>query len=300
MLHSAELRKLEQNLSGEVVCVNKIPHGVDNAVYLIELSTGEGYILKHYPTRNIHNMHRAIANAKGLRAKGINTPRVSCGPIDLLDGCGLVFEYVKGVHLDLDSANEVEKLAQVMVAIKSLNTDNLKLQGPKDYNFNDLLAKCSEMDEIGIVRGILEQSLRQIDDEDSGMTVVHGDLSQSNIIVDEEGEVHILDLDHLRVDRPLDELSRALIFFGFSGGKLNMEKCQLLTTAYSKCAACQLDVNRVLSRTLQLLIYMLLETYYYTYVVKAVDPIAISESVYNQTYPRLKDKLFSLSIDLGL
>jgi len=187
----------------------------------------------------------------------------------------------------------LEKMIGLMSDFSGVDISQLDLDHHKEYNFAELFEKCKSIEDYDFLWQQYSKC-RDVQNKQYKIGLVHGDFSWSNFIYTLEDEMYILDNDHLRTDALIQDIARALIFFAFNDLEFSQEKANRVLELYTNMSNITFDIDEVLSWTRLLLIFMILETYYYTEVVRTVSKGELEKSSYNQGYKYLFYKLKNL------
>lgn len=214
--------------------------GVANEVYVVNSSTSDPHILKIFNRKTIEELERAESLLQLVREAGIRVPESIIPPTQVGSKVISVLSYVNGHHIDDSNLPEA---ARLMAKLHLVETAKSPLAPLKDYN--RLFESCKDWEyceELKEIFASLDLSYR----ESLPRGVIHGDFSYTNLLVDEENNLTLLDFDHLRNDILLTDLVRCHLFYGFNPeGKLKEDTVRSFVSAYNNIRplkATELDV----------------------------------------------------------
>lgn len=226
--------------SGRVESTILMPAGVANAVYVVYSSSSEPYILKIYGRKTVEELESSELLLEQIRDAGIRVPESIIPPTQVGSSVISVLSYINGHHIDDIHLPEAAKL---MAKIHCIETVETLLSPIQDYR--ELFESCKDWQYCEALKEIfasLDLSYR----ENLPRGIIHGDFSYTNLLVDSENHITLLDFDHLRNDILLTDLVRCQLFYAFdSEGNLKEETLRSFVLAYNKVRplkAVELDV----------------------------------------------------------
>ncbi len=271
--------------------LTRLKHGVDNSNYFIKLGKSK-FIVKFYSKFGFKKVLEINKAVKHLVDEGILAYKNILSfpflwPIS-------INKYIEGGHLEYGSisANNVSEIMQQVAKINSSDVNFVSDKIIEKSYLIGLIDKCKEFEHIKLV----EDCFNNIDFkylEKLSVGLVHGDISHTNILFENNRLMGILDFDHLSKTYLLTELVRIIAFFGFDeNDKLSANFIELIQKEYSKHRTLtKIDQNNLLNHLKVVIITMILETYFYVEVVKKVSTSVFLNSTYNHSYTRWYKKL---------
>lgn len=205
-----------------------ISAGVANEVYVVNSSTSDPHILKIFNRKTIQELERAESLLQLIREAGIRVPESIIPPTQIGSKVISVLSFVNGHHIDDSNLPEA---ARLMAKLHLVEATEAPLAPLKDYN--RLFESCKDWEYCGELKKIfssLDLSYRG----DLPRGLIHGDFSYTNLLVDEENNLTLLDFDHLRNDILLTDLARCHLFYGFNQeGQLKEDTVRSFVSAYN-------------------------------------------------------------------
>lgn len=251
--------------------------GVANEVYRVNSSKSKPYILKVFHRKTIEELDRAESLLQLVRMAGILVPDSIIPPIQLDSKVISVISYVNGSHIDDRHLSEVAKLMAKLHLIKIVEDDPIPL---KDYDL--LFERCKGWEYCEVLKEIFtELDLSYLDNLPRGL--IHGDFSYSNLLVDQDSQLTLLDFDHLRKDILLTDLVRCHLFYGFNQkGELKEEVIRNFVSTYNTIRPIKMEELDVFYTHMKLcFIQVALEMYYHMYVEKDLPLERVDGNPYN-------------------
>lgn len=202
--------------------------GVANEVYVVNSSTSNPHILKIFNRKTIEELERAESLLQLVREAGIRVPESIIPPTQIGSKVISVLSFVNGHHIDDSNLPEA---ARLMAKLHLVEATEVPLAPLKDYD--RLFERCKDWEyceELKKIFASLDLSYR----ESVPRGLIHGDFSYTNLLVDEEKNLTLLDFDHLRNDILLTDLSRCHLFYGFNQeAKLKEDTVRSFVSAYN-------------------------------------------------------------------
>ncbi|MCH9627679.1 MAG: Homoserine kinase [Chlamydiales bacterium] len=246
------------------------PYGLDNQVCLVK--TPYLRVEKRYTKKSLEEVLKITYFSEVYKKNGFPVP--SMIGLGIVDSKPLLsMEYKEGTHPFHPTTGQLEAIGRLMARFHSQEIDRALLPScvliqEIDYFFrvsssapflHDLKSSC--------VFDELEPSLSNVF---SGP--LHGDFSPTNLLMKGQNITALLDLDHTCYGAAIIDLARSFIFFCFDEkGKYNPQKQKALIKGYETVRKLSFEEKKLLNPLLNtLLIRMILETYYYTHVLKEV------------------------------
>lgn len=269
-------------------------HGGDNKIFFINKENAIIGIAKCYTKRTLEEVKRIYQFCEKL-SEVLPLPKTI--GVFVHDKKPVVLQsFLPGQHYVNYNSEQVSEIAQSMAKIHNIKLDisNLIID-PQEFNYFDLLKLCSDFPEHEFISKLYQSfNLQYLNNLPK--TIIHGDISCSNILFLDNKISGIIDLDHARYSYRLTDIARAQVFFSFDSDEtLNENKVKLFLNFYR-------DSNELLPEELTnfynhlqlLLIKMILETYYYVEVKKEVSPEIFKNSCFNQSWQLLLKKLHAI------
>jgi guanylate kinase/thiamine kinase-like enzyme len=196
---------------------------------VVNSSTSDPHILKIFNRKTIQELERAESLLQLVREAGIRVPESIIPPTQIGSKVISVLSYVNGHHIDDSNLPEAARLMAKLHLVEA--TEAPPLAPLKDYN--RLFESCKDWEYCGELRKIfasLDLSYRG----DLPRGLIHGDFSYTNLLVEEENNLTLLDFDHLRNDILLTDLARCHLFYGFNQeGQLKEDTVRSFVSAYN-------------------------------------------------------------------
>jgi Ser/Thr protein kinase RdoA (MazF antagonist)/guanylate kinase len=251
--------------------------GVANEVYLIDSLDSGPHILKVFNKKTIEELERAESLLQLVRNAGIRAPESLVPPTQVGSKVISVFSYVNGRHIDESHLPETAKL---MAKLHTVETLEAPLSPAKDYS--RLFKSCKDWkycEQLLDLFTSLDLSYR--DDLPRGL--IHGDFSYTNLLVDDENNLTLLDFDHLRNDLLLTDLVRCHLFYGFNEqGQLKEETVRSFTLAYNAIRPLKaIEKDAFYTHMKLCLIDAALEMYDHMYVQRDLPVYRVDGNPYN-------------------
>lgn len=207
----------------EVMNIERLPVGVANAVFKVKTSNAN-YIVKKY------NYKIDFRLAKKLYSKYTEFGVNSVEPINrkIIKHNGNIFNvyhYIKGKTLEKDV---VGNLKNIVIADRKTNLKNRILKKCNFY-YNQLLKIRSEDISKEIDYVIHEYELIKDEDILQERFVNHGDISKTNLIVNENG-INVIDFDETTIAPMLYDFAVVSIKFFMNKSKFNITMYEELET----------------------------------------------------------------------
>ena len=222
------------------LAISRIVHGLANEHYRVELSGGRVYFIKLYRTTRAELVSAEVNLVMALRGRGLATPAVLAtrdGALYTRHGGRLValFEFIEGSHPKQTPAT----LEQAGALLAQLHTCGLEMKLPAyvwspaelfgmaraaatpDRQARDFFRRAADLCST-IPFGALPRS------------VTHCDLFLDNLILGQDGVLHLIDFEEAAFDHCLLDIGRAFIGCCISGERVNLDLCRALLRGYSR------------------------------------------------------------------
>lgn len=286
------VQALENNLEKTAISLSSSKHGGDNKVFLVKQNDIVIAVAKCYTKRNINEVNSICALSEMIR-EHLPIPRIIS--ILVVNEIPVVIqEFLQGEHYESYSTQQMHEIALSMVKLHAIS-GNFELKSNEEFDYEYLFKLCSSFPDYEKVLSIYKSlNLDYIDE--IPLTLIHGDISRSNLLFLANQLTGIIDLDHTRFSYRLTDITRAQVFFSFdSNGNLNENQIQDFVTAYNnQSTLSKIELDYFYNHLKLLLIKMILETYYYVEILKAVPLEAFTNSSFNQSWQMLLNKLYSV------
>jgi homoserine kinase type II len=210
---------------------NAIPiqAGVANEVYVVNSSNCVPYVLKIFNRKTIEELQHAESLIDIVRKTGIRVPESIIKPTQVGEKVISVLSYVNGCHIDDSNLTDV---AELMANLHMIEVTKSSIEPFK--NLNCLFERCKDWPYCHELKQIfMSLDLSYIDKIPTGL--IHGDFSYTNLLVDKDKNLTLIDFDHLRNDILLTDLARCHLFYGFTkDGQLKEDTVLSFVKAYNK------------------------------------------------------------------
>lgn len=250
-------------IPGEIVSIEKIPHGLANEVYKVS-TTNNNYILKVY--NRLPNFNNSKILLDNCSNKNIYIPTII--KEEIIDGKTIhLYEFIEGEHKSLLNDFEIKKLVSIISNINVLSTnydfENTifnKLNKYVNYFNNN---KANKVDQ-NIIDNLLNNVTTTSDYND--LVMVHGDISPTNIIIN--NELYVLDFDEAVIAPISYELVSSLIKFCYKEGNFNIEQAHKIIKEF--CSLKHVDKNEFINAWYLYIVKVILEKLY-LYEIDEID-----------------------------
>ena len=185
-----------ENFNSEITNLKKIDGELTNSVYLIE-SKDKKYVIKIYKKHINKNTIKSFMDICYENNINIINP-IENKFMEVLNSTICIYEYVEGKHSKKLSNDQIDKLIDFIKIDKISNTKNENLMDKVDFYYESL----RNMETKKIRRELIDELLKkymklQNYNIFNEKQLVHGDMSPSNLIWQENGEFTLLDLDEV-------------------------------------------------------------------------------------------------------
>lgn len=206
---------VENKLFSEMEYFKEICDGGTSFNFYVKTSQA-GYLLKLIPQENIDGYRHLYSVLEELNF-------IKKLPIEKFENyCMIAMPYINGHKIGYaDCTTELlEKLKQDYAKIKfckvsSENIDSQQRIFDLAATISDLLDKENSLGMRLIKRCFWAKILPELVYLPPSQTTIHGDLTENNVIIDEDGEPHILDYGSLRYGYEIEDI--AYLFLQLSG-----------------------------------------------------------------------------------
>ena len=201
--------------------------GVANEVYIVTDSS-KTCVLKIFNRKTLDELENSEALLQLVRNAGINVPQSLIPPSKVESKVISVLAFVKGEHIN---ESHLPDTAKLMAKLHLIESPQKAIIGSKDYY--KLFDSCKDWKYCEELKKVFESlDLSYMNLLPRGL--IHGDFSYTNLIVDQNGILTLLDFDHLRQDILLTDLVRCHLFYGFDKeGSLKEGTIQAFVSAYN-------------------------------------------------------------------
>ena len=268
-------------------------HGGDNKVFLVESEGDVIAVVKGYTKRTINEVNRIYEYSQLLETQ-MPVPH-TIDKFLFQDHTPFVLQqFLPGQHVEKLNDKQLQEAAVCMGKIHGVKSDQWILNA-QEFDYAKLIDQCCSFPEFNwileLYKSIDVQYLNDIP-----MSLIHGDISGSNLLFLGDFLSGVIDLDHIRYSYRLTDIARAQVFFSFDqDGCLEEQRIRSFINFYQKSNKCsQKEFENFYSHLKLLLIKMVLETYYYVEVKKEVSPEIFKQSVFNQSWQLLLKKLHAI------
>ena len=238
--------------------------GVANEVYLVPSSASEPHVLKIFNRKSLNDLQRSELLLQRVRSSGINVPNTIIPPLEIGSKIISVSSYINGRHIDDTHLSEAAKLMANLHRIKIDETTVFPLK-----NYTSLFDRCKSWNYCEILKAIFSSlDLSYLDSIPQGL--IHGDFSYTNLLVDKNNNLSLIDFDHLRNDVLLTDLVRCHLFYGFDQeGRLKETAIRTFVSAYNHIRPLtSIELNTFYTHLKLCLIDVALEMYDHMYIKK--------------------------------
>jgi homoserine kinase type II len=239
-----------------------MPAGVANEVYVVNSSNCVPYVLKIFNRKTIEELQHAESLVDIIRKTGIRVPESIVKPTQVGEKVISVLSYVNGCHIDESNLTDV---AELMANLHMIEVTKSSV-GPLK-NFNCLFERCKDWQYCHELQQIfMSLDLSYIDKIPTGL--IHGDFSYTNLLVDKDKNLTLIDFDHLRNDILLTDLARCHLFYGFTkDGQLKEDTVLSFVKNYNKIRPLKSsELDAFYTHMKLCLIDVALEMYYHMYI----------------------------------
>ncbi len=238
--------------------------GVANEVYLVDSETSGLHILKIFHRKTAEQLAESESLLELVRKAGINVPDSIIPPTQVGSKTISVLSYVHGHHIEDKDLTDV---AQLMGKLHCIEMSEKLLPPIKDYT--ELFERCKEWEYCQELKELffsLDLSYRDL----LPRGLIHGDFSYTNLLIDEENNITLLDFDHLRNDVLLTDLVRCQLFYGFDeDGNLKEDTLRDFVLAYNKIRPLKpIEIDVFYTHMKLCLLDVALEMYDHMYIKK--------------------------------
>lgn len=255
-------------LIGSPFQLERSDNGVSNAVFFAKCQDGIKAVIKIFTKDTPENVQKICKVTDALRAKEVPTPRVLDRFNNTEDKGVVMMEFIQGSHTEL-SPVQLQAIGKTMARLHTadIGHPDLPEKSFSDDFMKDLFKKCEGWDKLPQLR----EAYNKIDLsylKELRRSLVHGDFSQTNVITDKNGKVHLIDFDHVHYDYSLTDLARAQLFFGFNKTSLKEENIKNMVSGYDQVNPLTDAEKRYFYRHLKLIvIWGLLDEHYHINIV---------------------------------
>lgn len=269
-------------------------HGGDNKVFFIRDGSSVLGVAKCYTKRTIQAVEK-ICQLSQLLHKDLPVPKIK--NIFMFNDIPIVIQdFLSGQHYTNLNEKQLDNIALGMAKIHSSSVTHSDLTiNNNEFDYDQLLTLCTSFPDFNYILN-LYHSLDLNYLNTLPHSLIHGDISGSNILFLNDEVSGIIDLDHARFSYRLTDIVRAQVFFSFDAeGKLDESKVKQFVRAYEKNLVLHPEeLSNFYNHLKLLLIKMVIETYYYVEVIKEVSPEIFKKSLYNQSWQLLLKKLHAI------
>lgn len=284
---------IETRLGTRPLTLKASAHGGDNKVFFVGRDKDVIAIAKKYTKRTMSEVDRIYACSQLLETQ-VPVPRtidkfLFSGHIPLV-----IQQFLPGQHIEELNFKQLEEVALCMGRIHSVKPNDLILN-KKEFDYGELLEQCCSFPEFEWILDLYKSiDLHYL--ETLPLSLIHGDISGSNLLFLDDRLSGIIDLDHMRYSYRLTDIARAQVFFSFDHeGNLEEQKMRAFINLYQRFTTLSSkELENFYPHLKQLLIKMILETYYYVEVKKEVSPEIFKQSSFNQSWQLLLKKLHAI------
>lgn len=187
--------------------IRKIKEGFDECTKYFFVKDGQKFIIKIFPKKGLEKKEREFCILQRIQDIDFNKPKpITMGKIDE-DNYYYILTWVEGKTLTEFAAGKNEeqlyeigkKVGEIMHKIHEEKFDNKDLRNKIDKIRNKItLFRKLNVDYAKTVINFLENNIEKL--EQQPKSIVHGDLNQDNIIIDEKGNVGIIDFGNSDID----------------------------------------------------------------------------------------------------
>lgn len=213
---------IDKHINEQIIDMKKIEGGIANTVYLVN-TTNNRYIVKIYKKnidQNAINTLIDIANQNGINV--LKTMDNNFYKYRNLTIC--IYNYIEGKHLKKLTNEQIEKIL-----------DFIKINKASDGKYSNLLDKVNfyydslrTLETKKIHREIIDELLRRYMKLQNynifyERELIHGDLTPTNIIWNEDGDYTLIDLDETTQFTKLYDMIVFAIKFSKTGSNIDIK-----------------------------------------------------------------------------
>jgi len=286
----------------ETLLIERFPAGVGNRVYFVSDSNGENFVAKIFTKKSYDEVVQLDTYVKSLQHLGFVIPQTLS--ISLYENSFplQIFEYKNGRHItDEELPDSAELMAKIhLVASESIGS--LKTKFKDKAHYENLFEKCKDW--------IYAQPLREIYNslnlsyfKKIPTGVIHGDFSYSNLLLNEDNSLTLIDFDHLCCSYLLSDLVRCHMFYGFDEeGNLIEEKVKNFVSYYDNIRPLSIyEKMNFFTHMKLMMIDTALEMFYHLHILKDLSLSTINHPDNKTLRPDLlAKKILNLSKKKGI
>lgn len=262
--------------------------GVDNEVYLL--------VLKVYTKKGKEEVALLNEILEELRDKGVKIPK-TYDLFEIQNRPALLSQFCYGYHPLTATDAEIAAIAKEMALLHQMDPPAQlpRPPFPDQELLSDFLERCPSLPHREFVQSLIAQlDFSYLPLLPKGL--VHGDFSPSNLLMQEEEVIALLDFDHMGYTYLLSDLARAQISFSFVGENFSLKKCADFVASYEKFRPLTpAEKEHFFTHLTAHLLRVYLVTYYYVEERKEVDPSIFTGPRQYQSHQALYNKLLCLS-----
>lgn len=274
-----------QRLLGDTCTLHQSDNGVSNSVFFAKNAEGRTQaVIKIFTKDSTERVQRITSVTNALNAHNVPTPRVLGQFENLKHEPVLMMEYIQGSHIELPP-ERLKAIGQTMARLHTADIGKPALP-EKSYThefFEELFKNCEGWDQLPKLR----EAYNKIDLsylKDLRRSMVHGDFSQTNVITEASGKVHLIDFDHVHYDYSLTDLARAQLFFGFDKTTLKEETIKHMVAGYNEVTPLTEAEKKNFYKHLKLIIiWGLLDEHYHINIVKDLSGPRFEANQFNRS-----------------
>lgn len=276
---------LIQGLLGAPCTLEQSDNGVSNSVFFAKTSEGRTRaVIKIFTKDSTERVQRITSVTHALNTHNVPTPRVLGQFENLKKEPVLVMEFIQGSHTELPP-ERLKAIGQTMARLHTADIGQPPLP-EKSYThefFEELFKNCAGWDQLPKLREAYDKiDLSYL--KELRRSLVHGDFSQTNVITDAAGKVHLIDFDHVHYDYSLTDLARAQLFFGFDKTSLKEETIQHMVAGYNEVNPLTEAEKKNFYKHLKLIvIWGLLDEHYHINIVKDLSGPRFEANQFNRS-----------------
>lgn len=208
---------------GDIQIIRPIKNGTTNMSFLF-LCKGEKYIYKH-PNSKSNEYIKFTAEASVTEAifnAGFDT---TCIYVDKNKGWKILRYVSNSKQLDYENINDVKKSID---KLKQLH--NLEISVCSNFDINEMLQKYDAavvrqerggFEDYSLLRDRFKELYELSKLDNVKKCICHGDFCDSNIIVDDQGEIFLIDWEYSGMADPSIDLATFIVCSNYSGQKID-------------------------------------------------------------------------------
>lgn len=281
----------------ETLSIRKFPAGVSNRVYFISNLSGENYVAKIFTKKSYEEVLKLENYVQNLQKLGFSIPQ-TLSILNYKDSFPLqISEYKDGKHItDKELPLSAELMAKIhLIKPEDIGTPESKFKTKEHYN--SLFQKCKEWSYTQPLKDIYNNlNLSYLDKIPKG--VIHGDFSYSNLLLNNDHTLTLIDFDHLCRSYLLSDLVRCQMFYGFDEeGQLLEEKIRNFVAYYDNIRPLSVFEKMYFFDHMKLMmIDTALEMFYHLHILKDLSKYTIDHPDNKTLMPDLlAKKILNLS-----